>query len=256
MSKISVTFDSNILETIVDPLKKINNSDARIIFNFISAKKIIPYISETYATHESIPKKVRGSFLKNYKAKIETQTLVKSDQITLNLSIGSDKNSPAVLSDYQKVLVPNLISLGFRFICLSRIGGFLCPELSDNWYLECDNIREKHNKGFELVRFFEKNHNSGKAFLMQLLQKHNLSKLDWNKLYELSSDTKIAQAIAEWADLDSIGAHYGYDIDYFCTLDMGRGAGQNSIFSESNKQILLNDFGVKIVSPTELVQLL
>lgn len=46
---------------------------------------------------------------------------------------------------------------------------------------------------------------------------------------------KVRKAINEWADGDAIAAHVGYDNDLFCTHDDGRGAGQNSVFSQTHR---------------------
>ena len=33
---------------------------------------------------------------------------------------------------------------------------------------------------------------------------------------------EVARAVAEWADADSIAAHYAYGNDFFCTLDAAK----------------------------------
>lgn len=62
---------------------------------------------------------------------------------------------------------------------------------------------------------------------------------------------RFAKAVAEWADGDSIAAHYAYGNDLFCTRDMGKTAGAASVLSLNNRRWLETQFGIEFVSPTE-----
>lgn len=66
-------------------------------------------------------------------------------------------------------------------------------------------------------------------------------------------DKAISKAIAEWADGDSIASHLAYKNDYFCTLDFGKGSGPDSILSPQNRDWLTSQYGVKFVTPEQLV---
>lgn len=63
---------------------------------------------------------------------------------------------------------------------------------------------------------------------------------------------KINRAIAEWADGDSIAAHYGYNNDLFCTEDFGKGGSTASVLDDSNRQWLSETFGIRFVTLAEL----
>ncbi len=60
------------------------------------------------------------------------------------------------------------------------------------------------------------------------------------------------QLISEWMDLDIVGSHYAYGLDYFCTLDRGGSAGSTSILHPDN-DFILRKYNVQIVSPAELL---
>lgn len=73
---------------------------------------------------------------------------------------------------------------------------------------------------------------------------------------EVLSDKKFAIGVAEWVDGDALSAHYGYGIKYFCTNDNARGAGSNSVFSIENRRKLKDKFGINIISPIKLIELI
>lgn len=66
------------------------------------------------------------------------------------------------------------------------------------------------------------------------------------------SDNQYADAVAEWADGESLSAHYAYGCDVFCTNDQGRNAGRKSIFYPSNLLRLKERFKIVVLSPDEL----
>lgn len=71
------------------------------------------------------------------------------------------------------------------------------------------------------------------------------------------SDTrKVARAVAEWADGDSVAAHYGYANDLFCTEDRAAKAGRNSVMHPAQRGWLRRAYGVEVVSIAELAALL
>jgi hypothetical protein len=63
---------------------------------------------------------------------------------------------------------------------------------------------------------------------------------------------KINRAIAEWADGDSIAAHYGYGNDFFCTEDFGKSASEASVRDDANRKWLSETFGIRFATLAEL----
>jgi len=45
-------------------------------------------------------------------------------------------------------------------------------------------------------------------------------------------------ALNEWADGDSVAAHYGYGIDLFCSEDFGKNPSGTSVLDNNNQKWL------------------
>jgi hypothetical protein len=63
---------------------------------------------------------------------------------------------------------------------------------------------------------------------------------------------KVARAFAEWADGDSVAAHYGYANDLFCTEDRAVRAGRHSVMHPAQRSWLRRVYGVEFVNIAEL----
>ncbi|MGA3341714.1 MAG: hypothetical protein ABSD11_14060, partial [Methylocella sp.] len=67
---------------------------------------------------------------------------------------------------------------------------------------------------------------------------------------------RIKWAIAEWADGDSIAAHYGYGIDLFCTEDFGKNASEASVLGDESRAWLTQTFGIRFITLGQLAELM
>jgi hypothetical protein len=70
-----------------------------------------------------------------------------------------------------------------------------------------------------------------------------------------SEQKQINRAIAEWADADSVAAHYGYNIDLFCSEDFGKRASSVSVLDDDNRAWLTNAFGIRFVTLGQLANM-
>lgn len=61
--------------------------------------------------------------------------------------------------------------------------------------------------------------------------------------------------VAEWFDLDIQASHYAYGNDYLCTFDSAQNAGVSAIMHANRKAGNMNQFGIQILSPKELIKL-
>jgi hypothetical protein len=66
---------------------------------------------------------------------------------------------------------------------------------------------------------------------------------------------QINRAIAEWADGDSVAAHYAYDIDIFCSEDFGKSASNPSVLDVGNRNWLTKTFGIRFATLGALAQM-
>jgi hypothetical protein len=64
--------------------------------------------------------------------------------------------------------------------------------------------------------------------------------------------------VAEWADADTIAAHYAYGNDVFCTLDAAKAEnkrGEPAIFDSDNRAWLTENFGIQVGTLAQLAEL-
>lgn len=67
--------------------------------------------------------------------------------------------------------------------------------------------------------------------------------------------SKFRDLVAEWFDLDIQASHYAYGNDYLCTFDSAKNAGASAIMHANRKSGNTTQFGIQIVSPRELINL-
>lgn len=65
---------------------------------------------------------------------------------------------------------------------------------------------------------------------------------------------KVAEAIREWADGDSVAAHYGFGMKLFCSDDFRKNSAGRSVLDHDNRQWLSTKFGIEFVTLTDLAQ--
>lgn len=244
---ISVTFDSNIWEIVVDEEKR-NQSDKifQRIYELILEGRISPFFFEGLATMETVKKSDRKSHMAEYKAGFEMSV---DGQIYAK---SSGSGAPEV-SDYLKNMAPKALGLGFRFTHLPRIGAPML-KIPDKYWApdEKYSMGERQERSFECAGFIE-SLGSGKAALMNELDPGNGGIVQRTAIDQALTDKKYAKFFAEWVDGDALAASYGYGIDHFCTNDTGSGAGTVSIFHPTNLAKLEEKYPVNVISPSELV---
>lgn len=250
MQNLTVTFDSNVWENIVDESKRNNKQVYKDIYNLITQKKIIPYFFEGIATTETILKTDRKDYFKNYRTTITFQ--VKGEKASVSEGIKAPK-----LTHYLKKNIPKALKIGFKFIKLPRSGSISLN--IDEKYIAVDknySLKDRLDRSFKCARYIEILGAGKKQLENKLDGSSNKGIINQTK-NDLSTNRKqYAKGIAEWVDGDALSAHYGYDIDYFCTNDTAVGAGTSSVFSKNNLQKIKNKFNINIVSASELIEIL
>ncbi len=69
-----------------------------------------------------------------------------------------------------------------------------------------------------------------------------------------TEENEIANAIAEWADGDTVAAHIAFQIDYLCTGDQAKA--RSSIFNPSERAWVTTTYGVRFVTISELAAMI
>lgn len=250
--KLKVTFDSNVWEKIIEK----ENELYFAIYEKIIDKKILPFISEKIFIYEYFPRKTRQQKFSSLKSNIQIKEK-HIHNIQLNIAI-----TPSKLEyDYKNsILLEKLnkaIKIGFKLIKLPRIGEpdpKQSLQIEQNWYSSEIDFK----KGFECARFIEEELKAGFYFVKKYCNKFNISVSEFLKnssKYNISTK-KFSKILAEWADGDTIAAHYGNSNDIFCTNDFAKNAGQSSVLSEKNRKILSEKFNITFATPEYLLNLL
>ena len=146
------------------------------------------------------------------------------------------------------------LDLGMRMLRAPRIGGVRSNDPSDDLYRK-DPDQEALStrlKRYEAITTAIEARGLGFAQVAKvagLLTKPG-------RQSDRRSINKVARANAEWADGDSVAAHYAYAGDFFCTEDRARKAGASSVMHPSHRAWLGRAFGVKLVTIAGLARLI
>jgi hypothetical protein len=73
----------------------------------------------------------------------------------------------------------------------------------------------------------------------------------WLQGLPLADENKVKRAVAEWADGDSVAAHYGFGIQLFCTDDVGSRK-PKSVLAADNRKWLSEKYGIEFVTLKQL----
>lgn len=257
-----ITFDSNVWRPVGDPSRFPNDPMYPAFMRINKALRsgqIEGRLSETVFTLEGIPRADRKMLLSAYKPKIEIIEEVMPDgTIHLGVSIGPDQTAHPGNNSFLSSHLNDALALGFKLMRCHRVAGIVNPDIKEEWYVQTSvPSSDIANKFGEVGRKIEAV-DAGIAWVKSIGATHAQSSESWsNGLANSSSseDNAIASAVAEWADGDTVSAHVAYRNHYICTRDAAKAAGQNSVFSPSNRAWLARDYGVKFVSPEELKNL-
>ncbi len=256
-------FDSNVWQIVTNPDDFINDPSLlsfRKIHQAIVDKKIEPFLSETIFTIEAINKIERQEFFSSPKAKIYNEKEYNEDgKIHLKFIICSSEkdaiefNGRPILKKY----FYKATELGFKIVRFPRIGGIINKEVDTFIFKqEGEDLQKYLDKVFEVGNKIE---DIG-AGIIQIKEIGNqFVATNWFegiKKTPQSYRKKIAKAIAEWADGDSVAISISLGCDYFCTRDKAKGAGSKSILSKQNLIWLNKEYGFKTINPEELAKLI
>ncbi len=252
-----VTFDSNVWRAAADPSRFPGNPEHAAFVSInaaLNTKKIQGVLCETVFTLEGISRVNRKNFLVTYrpKAKIKEEELP-DGTIKIGFSLGPEKSAHPGNNPFLSSHLTDALAVGFKLMHCPRIAGIHNPDLKDEWFVTMSH--EYGNKFGEVARRLEAA-GAGIAMIKAIGNNYAAPTEPWFEgiaKAPASDDSTIAKAVAEWADADSVAAHVANGNAFFCTNDLAVTAGVASTFSASNRQWLESDYGVKFVSPSELV---
>jgi hypothetical protein len=147
---MKVTFDKNTYEFVVDPEKASNQMTTieRDCFKTINKSiidgRIIPYISESILTIETINSKDRKSvFSRRDRITVTTKTKTASkNNFVTEVNISSNTDAYPENNDHYQIYLPKAIKLGFKILPIFRFGKIVNPMIKKSWYYI---PKSKHN---------------------------------------------------------------------------------------------------------------
>jgi hypothetical protein len=263
--RISVTFDSNSWQRVVCPdkfSKDPRHTEFTKLHTAIGARRICPYFVETMVSLEAIRKADRAEYLTGRRPVIRVRETARGRRIYAEVTISADHSAHPGLHPILQDRTAAALALGFRFLKIPRIGSQLPPVALDpaNFLQQTpQESAERQQRSFKALRAIEAR-GVGKTQIEEIGQRIS-ARLQlpgpWWQHLSLGTHQEIREiqkAVAEWADADSVAAHIGYGIEYFCTEDQGKAAG-TSILADENRSWLTREYGVRFVTLTELASL-
>lgn len=256
-----VTFDSNVWEEIVTTKINVPSIYGALRYE-IEKGNIQPYICEISLSLESILKPMRLVHASTYKPKIKiTSREYSGRQYHERVSIGPDNEThpgmhPILFSKFQVAC-----ALGFKVLTMTNFGTARAQEISEDVrikFLSIDDFWSYAERLSECSGYIE-SLGCGSYAYHKLVDKYKLRLPSYKKLHQLASKTEIKQfslSVAEWADGDSLAAHYAFNNDYFCTNDQAGNAGGKSVFHPDNLHLVSKKFGIQVITPDCLLNLI
>jgi hypothetical protein len=258
MTPTKVTFDSNVWQAVIFPHKYSSDSSFSSfikINKYVREKIILGFLGEPIFTLEAIKKRDRQSYFQNYIPSFSVQEKIDGKEMKMSISFGPDNTSHPGSNPYIDYYLSEALDMGFRVLPCPRLAWIENPDFKTEWLLLLENINDYEDKFGKLID--EMTVNECGCYHLQIIgeQYQGSTKhwIDGLKLAPPSEEKNVAKALAEWADGDSIAAHYANGNDYFCTRDKAGNAGQNSVLSEKNKQWLQKKYALNFITPDDLV---
>ena len=250
---MKVTFDSNVWRVVSSPdkfPKESALSDFRKIREAIVSGRVIPYICETVFTLEAIKRANRKEFFSVPNSKTKVITSEVNGGAVVSFSVGPDKSVHPGNNAYLNMHLQDALKIGFNIVKFPRIGGVQNPDIEQHLYKH-EELGTYLEKIFEVGKIIEER-GAGFAQIKKIGEAYANIWFDGLQKAPSNEDGLIANAVAEWADGDSVACHIGVGGDYFCTRDLAKKAGEGSVLAQNNLEWLKSDFGFTIISPEDL----
>lgn len=261
---LTVTFDTNTLASVVAPetAQRGTSESGTIVATAMPAGRIRGFFSETVITFEGIKNVDRADVLGRTRMVSDASSTGKNN-ITLTVGVRHARNP---LDPRSSARVRAALELDMRPLrTAARIGGY---HLRDK---DCE-LYEPDGGIVELIRCMDKvneltteiaRRGVGQAIAVELgLQFSQRDRVESPELFlqglgrakDKPERRKVAEAIREWADGDSVAAHYGFGMKLFCSEDFRKNGAGRSVLDHDNRQWLSTNFGIEFVTLAELAQ--
>ncbi|MFG1225658.1 hypothetical protein [Xanthobacter wiegelii] len=264
---MKVTFDSNTYRRVVDP--SVFAKDPRLpefqkIHAAIGDGRIEARVSETLATLEGIQNAQRGLYFSAAKADVSvSEEELGNGEIKLSIKVEAGSLHLGLHEVVERWRAA-AVALGVRFMRAPRIGLARPSELQESDFVQDQGEEQsnRNNRFIALGRDLE-GRGVGRAVLTAIgngIHSRLGTTGTWfsalNQAADIHEERRIQRGVGEWADADTVAAHYAYENDYLCTEDEGNSADGASVFDPATRAWLTANYGIRFVTLTELAALL
>jgi hypothetical protein len=264
-----VTFDTNTLDRAVRPErfpKDPRLTEYRAVHDALADGSVEGFFCETLIIIEGVQKRDRAQVFAStrLRSEIQPETIGRDGIATVPINLKVEQQRPPLPSEVV-ARVQAALALGFRVLGTPRIGQTRIDDPHNTIYVSessDDAISARLDRYHKVAVAIEARGLGARQvqdLAMKFVQRDGATEHWFHSLVrakDVHEENAVMRACAEWADGDSLAAHFGYGNDLFCTEDAGKSAGAPSILSAENRAWLERDHGVKFVTLTELVALL
>lgn len=268
MHKLKITFDSNVLPSVIQPEAVHGRSifdmhDLQIVNEAIRTGCVEGFVAQTFFTKEAVPKINREDVyriaFKRYKNPPFPSTAPCINMAnTKALSAKKQFDSKNVFT--RRNLLPLLRKYHIRILHTYLLGDIL-PQLKNGESIEDvfsidDFYCKDGNEDEVMIRNDECFHFIIDDLKASVICVDVIDKVDNRHDKHTNLSSKFNKIVAEEADVQAIATHYAHQIDVFCTEDKGNSAGGNSVMKAENKTALFRKFGIRFCTLAELARMI
>lgn len=256
-----ITFDTNSLDRAVRPQrypKDALQADYLKIYDALRAGTLHGYFSETLITLEGVQISDRVQVFGS------TRFTLQSGPSTLSADGHEIGRFTAVFQQDRKPLHPEhlkrvqaALALGMRALRAPPRFAWARVEDPEGVIFEPDSS-EVQNRSFDIARTIEERGVGDQAVKLLAEQFASRDKVQepWTdsllRAKDIHENRAVSRAIAEWADADTVIAHFAYRNHYLCSEDYGKAGERPSIFNPTNRAWLHAAYGIEFVSLAQL----
>ena len=259
---LTVTFDTNTFDKVSRPAlysRDVGYAEMIEVHDALKRAAVRGFICDTALTLEGIGVDHRVTV---FGGTVARSSFAQVSDDTFSITITPEQPDRRPVHPKQAERFREAFALGIRLLGAPRVG---MPRAEEQFYAVDDpeTLGERLNRFHDLACEIE---NRGSDARAQWLWRRGLTTghhlfLPWfqslGNARDIHETREVARAVAEWADGDSVAAHYGYGNDFFCTLDAGKGEskrGDPAILDATNRVWLSADHGIQFVTIAELAE--
>jgi hypothetical protein len=257
-----VTFDTNTFDKASRPAiysRDPEHDGMIVVHEALKCGDIQGFISDTMITLEGITNAQRATVFGNTQT---SSSFAQTAEDTFTITITPEQVDRAPLHPKQAERFIEAFALGIRLLGAPRIG---MPRAEEQFYA-VENpamLGERLNRFFDILTKIEARglgSSRAQAIAARFAGRES-ARSPWFTALGAATDIhetrEVARAVAEWADGDSVAAHYAYGNHIFCTLDGGKAEtrrGEPAVLDADNRAWLTKEFGLQFSTLSELTQ--